>query len=114
MSVALNVSVERFQIVLELAKGAVNYQPIEQEDHDKMAVEWNTHMITVSAGLPANEAVVFGAITSLYLHEGILEQMGVEDEDEVELTKNGEMPWSTVDESGKEYGWVRDSFIDVA
>jgi hypothetical protein len=110
LSVALSVPVERFQIILELAKGAVNYQPIELEDQEKMAIEWNTHMITVSAGLPANEAVVFGAIVAMYLHEGILEQMGVEDEDEVELTEDGEMPW----ESDGTEGWLVDSKIDVA
>jgi hypothetical protein len=116
LSVALKVSVERFEVVLALAKGAVNFQPSEQEDREQMAAEWNTHMITVSAGLPANEAVVFGAIVALYLHEGILEQMGVEDgeENEIGLSRDGEMPWSTVDEDGKEYGWVHDSRIDVA
>ena len=115
LSVALRVPVERFEVVLALAKGAVNFQPDEQEDQEKMAVEWNTHMITVSAGLPANEAVVFGAIVALYLHEGILEQMGIEDgeEDEVvgpEMTDEGEAVWVG---DGLE-GWRTDSYRDVA
>ena len=113
MSVALSVPVERFQIILELAKGAVNYQPVEQVDQEKMGQEWNTHMITVSAGLPANEAVVFGAIVALYLHEGILEQMGVEETDEEtsqgEMTSEGEAVWVG---DGLE-GWRVDSRRDV-
>ena len=114
MSVALRVPVDRFQIILALAKGAVNYQPIEEVDQEKMALEWNTHMITVSSGLAPNEAVVFGAIVALYLHEGILEQMGVEDGDEEtegpEMTADGEAVWVG---DGKE-GWRSDSFRDVA
>lgn len=111
LSIAMRVPVERFQIILELAKGAVNFQPTEVADQEKMAAEWNTHMITVSAGLPANEAAVFGAIVALYLHEGILEQMGIEDGEEEEEQEmfEGEPVYPT---TGKE-GWQIDSFRDV-
>lgn len=116
MSVAMGISVSRFETLLALAKGAVNYQPREATQED-MAAEWNTHMVTVSSGLLPNEAAVFGAIVALYLHEGILEQMGLaETEDPTvtaeavqEMTAEGEAVWPT---KGTE-GWLKDSFRDV-
>ena len=116
MSVAMGIPVSRFEVLLALAKGAVNYQPPEGTQ-EEMAASWNTHMVTVTASLPPNEAVVFGAIVAMYLHEGILDQMGMQETDDPavtaehvqEMTAEGEAVWPT---TGTE-GWLKDSFRDV-
>lgn len=111
LAIAMSIPVERFNVILALAKGAINFQPsMVDEDTDRMTAEWNTHMRTVSAGLPANEAVLFGAIVALYLHEGILEQLDYMDEEKEEQELfEGEPIYPT---TGKE-GWQVDSFRDV-
>ena len=108
---ALKIPVERFGVLLEVAKDIVNYSPTTTVQ-EEMAQEWENYFITKTVVLGPLEAAMVGAIVSLYLMEGILDQTGVEDGDEEteeQETFEGEPVYPT---SGSE-GWIKDSFRDV-
>ena len=84
IGIALGITEERFNALLKIALGAVNYEVKEEATMEEKAAEWNKYLATVTLSLTPHEAVMVGTIIALYLHEGIMDQAGYEDTDEDE------------------------------
>lgn len=108
IGIALGITAERFGELLKIAQEVINYQPVENEDQEKMAAEWNLCIRQATAGLVAHEAVLVGTIVALYLHEGILEQNEEDGSDFVDEDEDSTSYTAT----GAE-GWLTDTYRDV-